>query len=210
MNKFFITGTDTNVGKTLVSAVLTLALQGYYWKPIECGLADEISDYKTIQQLTALPDIHFFPSNYSLKASLSPHQAAELENITIDINNCQLPMNSQPLIVEGAGGVFVPINQHECLLDLMKKFHLPIIIVSRGTLGTLNHTLLTIEALRTRGLNIYGVIFSGELNLKNQTTIEKWGEVKTLLHVPWFKEVTRNSLQTWVSQEKQKILEVFI
>lgn len=182
MNGFFITGTDTNVGKTLTAAMLTAFLGGCYWKPIQSGMP---SDRERVQQLTGLPDAHFYPSQYTLKASLSPDQAAELEGITIDLTQCQLPKTAYPLIVEGAGGVFVPINQNECMLDLMQQLALPVIVVSRGTLGTVNHTLLTLEALRKRQLDIEGIVFSGELNPANQTAIETWGKVKTLFHIPF-------------------------
>lgn len=208
MKNYFITGTDTNVGKTLVSAILTYALQAYYWKPIQSG-TDEQLDRDTIQQLTGLSDAHFIPSSYLLRASLSPDQAAQLENRTIDLNNCIMPIRSRTILVEGAGGVFVPLNSDACMLDLMQMLNLPIIIVSRGTLGTINHTLLTIEVLRQRGLSIRGVIFSGELNFENQKAIEKWGKVPTLLHIPFFDTITSSHLKAWVASHAQKIQDIF-
>lgn len=206
MKKFFITGTDTGVGKTLTSAVLTFALKAHYWKPIQSGVADETADYEKIQQLTGLADTYFFPSAYVLKASLAPGQAAHLENIFIDIKKINLPEISSSLIVEGAGGIFVPLNQTNLVLDLIKKINFPVIIVSRGTIGTINHTLLTIEALRQRKIMIEGIIFSGDLNPSNQLAIEQWGNVKTILHIPKFENLTPVSFQTWVKQHQQKIL----
>ncbi len=207
MKKFFITGTDTEVGKTITSAIFMLALEGCYWKPIQTGIADEVSDRDQVKKLTGLPDAHFLPSNYLLKASLSPNQAAQLEKTNIDIMQCKLPNTNHSLIVEGIGGVFVPLNDDVTVCDLMQKLNLPIIIVCRGTLGTINHTLLTIETLRQRNLPIHGIVFSGDLNSKNQITIEKWGQVKTLLHIPKFEKITKEILKSWVNESKPTILE---
>jgi dethiobiotin synthase len=203
MKKFFITGTDTDVGKTLVSAVFTYALQATYWKPIQSGSSDQA----VVRDLTGFSDAHFHPTQYAFRASLSPDQAALLENRTIDLTTCQLPETMRPLIIEGAGGVFVPLNEEACMLDLMKQFAIPVVIVSRGKLGTINHTLLSIEALRRRDIPIQGVVFSGELNPDNQAAIEKWGNVKTLFHLPNFSSVTPAVMQDWAVQNQQHIQE---
>lgn len=207
MNQFFVTGTDTNVGKTLTAAALTLALKAHYWKPIQSGVSDERADCETVQALTGLASTHFYPSNYVLQASLAPDQAAKLEGVDIHLSNCQQPVTDGPLVVEGAGGVFVPLNQTHCLFDLMQQLALPVIVVSRGSLGTINHTLLTIEALRQRQLIVKGIIFSGELNPENQIAIEKWGQVKTLFHLPYFEPLTKEIFQAWVLGNQQKIVE---
>jgi dethiobiotin synthase len=209
MKGLFITGTDTNVGKTLVSAILTMGLNANYWKPIQSGIQDEISDGEQIQSLSQLPHSNFFLSTYSLKASLSPHTAAELENIEIDMQACQLPQSSKPLIVEGAGGVYVPINQNHCMLHLMKQLGLPVVVVARGTLGTINHTLMTLHALKAHKIEVKGVIFSGELNPANQTTIEQWAQIKTLFHVPYFDEISHQKINGWVTHNKELIAEAF-
>lgn len=206
MNNFFITGTDTNVGKTITSAVLVLALKSSYWKPIQSGLAEDKAESVTVQELTAFSDEYFLPTTYSLQASLAAIHAAELENKTIDLAHCALP-KKKSLIIEGGGGVFHPLNSSETMMDLMKKYNFPVIIVSRGTLGTINHTLLTIEALRQRNIIIQGVVFCGELNPNNQKTIEQWGQVRTLFHIPYFEILTPALLQTWVSEQKEIILE---
>jgi dethiobiotin synthetase len=203
MKKYFITGTDTGIGKTLVSAIMTSALQATYWKPIQSGSSDQA----VVRELTGLSDAHFHPTQYAFRASLSPDQAASLENITIDLSTCKLPQISKPLIVEGAGGVFVPLNEQECMLDLMKQFAIPVVIVSRGQLGTINHTLLSIEALRRRDIPIHGVVFSGDLNPDNQTAIEKWGKVKTLFHLPNLSHVTPAIFQDWVGKNQHHIQE---
>lgn len=202
---FFVTGTDTNVGKTMVSSILMLALKAYYWKPVQSGESD--TDY--VKRITQLPAERFFSPQYALKASLSLDQAARLENITLDLSHCQLPKTDHPLIVEGSGGVYSPLNDHHHMLDLMAQIKLPVIVVARGTLGTINHTLLTIEAIRQRGLTIEGVIFSGELTLENKNSIEKWGKIRTLFHLPRFNSVTTESIHQWVSEHQQLIEEAF-
>jgi malonyl-CoA O-methyltransferase len=205
MNQFFITGTDTSVGKTIISAILTLVLNAHYWKPIQSGIIEGLSEQNIVQQLTKLPDEYFFDSVYSLQAALSPDQAAALEQITIDLHRCILPHREKPLIVEGAGGVWVPLNNTQCMMDLIYQLQLPVIIVARGTLGTINHTVLTIEALRKRNIAIAGVVFNGELQSRNQQAIEKWGQVKTLFHVPHFNQIDAITLQQWVKQSLVRI-----
>ena len=198
MNGYFITGTDTGVGKTLASAVLTYVLKGCYWKPIESGIADEEPSVSQVQQLTEFPPEHFYPSSYLLKASLAPAEAAALEGVSINIDHCELPKTNKTMIVEGAGGIYVPLNEKETMLDLIRKLALPVIIVARGTLGTINHTLLTIEGLRQNNLPIHGVVFSGELNPANQKAIEKWGQVRTLFHMPLFDRIDAPTIQRWI------------
>jgi dethiobiotin synthase len=210
MSGFFITGTDTNVGKTLASAIVTSVLNACYWKPVQSGIASEPSDQDRLIDWLDLPSSHFHPSNYALKACLSPDQAAALEGVRIDVSTLKLPQKKQQLIVEGAGGVFCPITDDFSMLDLMKQLNLPVIVVCRGTLGTINHTLLTIEALLHRHLSIKGLIFCGELNHANKNTIEKWSGIKTLFHIPYFDNLTKASLQSWIADNKADIREVLL
>lgn len=203
MNNYFITGTDTDVGKTVTAAILQLALTANYWKPIQSGPAD----CAIVQTLTKLHDKHFFPSQYTFRLSLSPDQAARQENKVIDLNACQIPHSDKPLIVEGAGGVYVPLNKHALMLDLIKQINFPVILVCRGTLGTINHSLLTIHALRQWNIPIKGVIFNGELNPDNQEAIETRGNVKTLLHIPFFTTLSETTVRQWVATHQQQILE---
>jgi len=203
MKHFFITGTGTDVGKTMASAAITLARLGQYWKPIQSGTSDRL----TVQQLTGLGDSHFLPSVYEFQASLSPDQAAALENKMIDLQTCHMPTNVSSLVVEGAGGIFVPLNENKFMLDLMKQCYLPIIVVAHGKLGTINHTLLTLEVLRYHQLPIHGVVFSGELNPNNQLAIEKMGNVNTLFHIPHFSELTPSHFQQWVRENNHLIME---
>lgn len=211
MNRYFITGTDTNVGKTLASAILTLACSGYYWKPLQSGLIDEVADVESVKTITNLPSTHFYPSTYQLQASLSPYHAATQENIEIDFSKLiETPFlkqhASQKCFIEGAGGLYVPITHDYMMLDLMAHWNYPVIIVARGTLGTINHTLLTIEALRQNNIKIQGIIFSGELNRINQETIEDRGQVKTLFTIPHFDLLSPTVIQQWVAQNQHTIL----
>ncbi len=210
MSGFFVTGTDTNIGKTLSSAILTSVLNAYYWKPIQSGIANEMSDQDRVKHWIDLPGRRLFPTNYLLKACLSPEQAATLEGVRIDLSKLHLPKADAQIIVEGAGGVFVPLTEDTSMMDLMKQLNLPIIIVSRGKLGTINHTLLTIEALLHRQLKVKGVIYCGELNHANQHTIEKWSGIKTLFHVPYFENLNKDILTKWIDENKNDILENLI
>src|SRR5438552_12298962 len=137
----FITGTDTNVGKTLLSALLVAALNRKYWKPIQTGSC-EGTDRETVVKLAGIPHERTFPESYIFDPPVSPHLAAREQGVTIDLQHIRRPAPDDPIIIEGAGGVFVPINDTDFMLDLMRHFGAPIILASRTTLGTINHTLL--------------------------------------------------------------------
>ena len=178
---FFITGTDTEVGKTFVSAVLAIGLKAHYWKPIGTGLYPH-TDNQWVQEKTGLPDEHFFPEAYLFKDHVSPHLAAKQEGVNINIEKIQIP-NERPwqqLIVEGAGGIMVPINDSQMVLDLIQHLNLPTIVVSRSTLGTINHTLLTVEKLREKDIDVLGIIMNGPKNPENRLAIEKYGRISVL------------------------------
>lgn len=206
--RLFITGTDTGIGKTLVSAILTLGLRATYWKPIQTG-TEEGTDTKWLKTATQLPQHHFFPETYAYKAPLSPHIAAEMEAEAIDIKRCTLPKLSQstPLIVEGAGGVLVPINSNALMVDLIAQIGLPALVVARSTLGTINHTLLTLEALRSRGIPIAGVVCNGPLNPENKLSIETYGRVRVLAEIPLLPSIDKTSLQHLFNSQFQHYFE---
>ena len=191
---FFITGTDTDVGKTVASAWAVLHLNGAYYKPVQSGIDDGMSDNETVRALTDLDDQSFFPSDYNLGAPLSPHEAARLESVRIDMTALRLPSSTRPLIVEGAGGVLVPLNENALMVDLMARFALPLIVVARSGLGTINHTLLTLEALRGRGLAVAGVIMNGGENTANRKAIETYGGTRILGVLPRFDPLSRERL----------------
>ena len=185
MSAFVVTGTDTGIGKTVFSAALAGAMGAWYWKPIQSGLLDG-ADSETVAQLSGLPAARILPEAYRLTEPLSPHFAAELDGVVIDPDRLIVP-EVRPLVIEGAGGVLVPVNRTVLYADMFASWGLPVIIVARTGLGTINHSLLTIEALRARRVPIHGVAFVGERNLDNQVTIEEMGKVRILgrlRHVP--------------------------
>lgn len=187
--RIFVTGTGTNVGKTIVSSWLCLHLGYDYFKPIQTGASLGL-DSDTVKSLS---HGHVHQENYIYKAPLSPHLAAKLEGETINFTSMYIP-ESKNLIIEGTGGLFVPINDKTMMIDLIRVIEVPVIIVARSILGTINHTLLSIEALRSRQIPILGVIMNGEHNLGNQDAIAHFGKTRILGHIPYLQKVTRESL----------------
>lgn len=185
MRGVFVTGTDTGVGKTLVSAVLTAAWQGCYWKPFQTGLADEYGDTATIQNLARIPPQRLIPPYCELQAPLSPLMAAQKEGISLNPDSLTLPVTDRPLIVEGAGGLMVPLTKDCLMIEFMARLGLPVIIVARPDLGTLNHTLLSLEALARHHIPVCGFVFNGGDNPDNRYLIEQFGHVKCLFHLPF-------------------------
>jgi dethiobiotin synthase len=195
-----VTGTDTDVGKTLVSAVITLGMGARYWKPIQAGTHPG-TDTALVQEWTGLDASHFIGEAYCLSTPASPHLAARLEGVRVSLD--ALPSLEQatiPLVVEGAGGVLVPMNEQELMVDLFVRLGLPVVVVARTKLGTINHTLLTLEALRARDIPIAGVVLSGEWNPFNHEAIRHYGRVEILGHVPLLERIDRDTwLPVWNS-----------
>lgn len=191
--QFVITGTDTDVGKTVCAAMYTLGLAGLYWKPIQCGI-EEGTDRKTVAEICGKE--YTLPETYIFKAPLSPHRASELENITIDIDTLTVPdtPEAKPLIIEGAGGLMVPITREFLFIDLFKRWNIPVILCARTALGTINHTLLSIEALKTRNIPIHGIVFIGEDNADTVQTIQNISGVNILGQIPVLNIVDLRSL----------------
>jgi dethiobiotin synthetase len=167
--KLFITGISTDVGKTIASAIIVEALQADYWKPIQAGDLDH-SDTHKVKEYVSNAESKFHPNSYALNTPASPHFAAEVDGITIDLNKITEPKTQNHLVVEGAGGIFVPLNNNDCVIDLIQTDY-KVIVVSRHYLGSINHTLLTIEALKNRKINIAGIIFSGDENKATESII---------------------------------------
>ncbi len=207
MNGIFVTGTDTNVGKTIVSAALIYALRERetvcYWKPIQTGIETD-DDTQTVRELTNGTSDEIFDKGFRLEKPLSPHLSARLAGVEITVekilNFIKNKTTDKFWIVEGAGGVLVPLNENELMIDLMKALNLPVLIVSRAELGTINHTLLTIETVRNRALKIAGVIMNGEPNAENRKAIEKFGKVKVLAEIPKFETLNNKTLKVWINQ----------
>ncbi len=185
-----ITGTDTNVGKTLVSSWLCLHTGWAYFKPIQTGVL-EGSDKETVSLLSGAP---IYPECYAFDAPVSPHLAASFEEKSIEVKQITLP-SSCSMIIEGAGGVCVPLNEKELMLDLFCHLNHPIILVASARLGTINHTLLSIKAIRDKKLDLLGVIMTGDDVLENKKAIEHYGRTTVLACLPWFSEVNKNVLE---------------
>lgn len=181
----FVTGTDTGIGKTFISALLTHAWHGTYWKPLQTGLSDEPGDTETITHLTGLPTSHIIPPAYALQASLSPADASVKEGALLTPTALTLPPRTQtPLIIEGAGGLMVPITPDYMMIDLIAQLGLPVILVTRSGLGTLNHTLLSLEALYQRCIPVLGFITNGPDVPQNRSTLERISHTPALCHIP--------------------------
>lgn len=167
--KLFITGISTDVGKTIASAIVTQALEADYWKPIQAGDLDN-SDSHKLRRLISNPKTQIFGNSYALQTPASPHLAAAIDGITITLENINEPETANHLVIEGAGGLFVPINNNETIADLIRPDY-KVVVVSRHYLGSINHTLLTVEALRHRNIDIAGIIFSGNKNESSEQII---------------------------------------
>lgn len=175
--EFFVTGTDTGIGKTLVSGMLMSVLDATYWKPIQAGL-DEETDTEFVQRVSQAEPSRIISERYRLETPMSPHAAADIDKVEILLSDFDLPeYKTKHLIVEGAGGLIVPINWKETVLDLIERLDLPVLLVARSSLGTLNHTLLSLEALRARGIKVFAVVLNGEKHSSNKETIEKFGQI---------------------------------
>ena len=186
----FVTGTDTGIGKTLVSACLVRAWDAEYWKPLQTGLDEDPGDTAVVRSLVGdAASIH--PPALALRAALSPEDAAALEQVEFDpdmlgLPNATGPRGDQvPLVVEGAGGVLVPIGGGLLMTDLIVRLGLPVVLVARSSLGTINHTLLSLEALRRRGIIVVGVVLNGPPSPGNRAAIERHGKVRVIAELPW-------------------------
>jgi dethiobiotin synthetase len=194
--RFFVTGTDTDVGKTVVAAALTSGLDAYYWKPIQSGLTPS-TDTAAVRRWTGLPAERFLPEVYRLREPMSPHAAAEIDGVTIDVEHIvatELPTD-RPVVIEGAGGLMVPLNATELMIDLIARMDVPVVLVARTGLGTLNHTLLSVSEIRRRSIPLLGVVLNGDEHASNSRAIERYGEVAVLGRVPWLAALDAHALR---------------
>ncbi|NNE97577.1 MAG: dethiobiotin synthase [Pyrinomonadaceae bacterium] len=209
MKGIFVTGTDTGIGKTVVSAALMNAIRDRepvcYWKPIQTGIEDD-DDTKTVLELAGCSDEEVHNKGFRLEKPLSPHLSARLANVEITIEKVLGFIKNKDegkfWIVEGAGGILVPLNERELMIDLMRSLRLPALIVARSGLGTINHTLLTLEKLRKREVKISGVVLNGVPNRENKEAIEHYGKVAVLAEMPRFEKIDAETVQTWSDQTK--------
>lgn len=196
---YFVTAIDTDSGKTLVSAILCEALQADYWKPIQAGLPRDTDTVKDLIDSSLI--LH--PEAYLLKTPASPHAAAKLDSIELKINNLKLPQTANDLVIEGAGGCLVPLNDNEFVVDMIKYFDAAIILVADLYLGSINHTLLTLEALQRRDLRIKGIIFNGQSNPESERIILHHSSLPCLLRIKKEDTIDKKLVRTYVSELKK-------
>lgn len=195
MNGFIVTGTDTDIGKTVFAAGLAGALGAHYWKPVQAGVDPE-GDKERVAALSGLPPSHILPEAYRLTTPASPHLAARIDGIAITAERLALPKVDGTLVVEGAGGLMVPVSESLLMIDLFALWGLPVILCARTGLGTINHSLLSIEALRTRAIPIAGIAFIGDAHAENERIIPLLGKVRSLGRLPYIDPLDAGTLKT--------------
>ena len=204
--RLVICGTDTDVGKTIVSALFVQGLEATYWKPVQSG-TEGGGDRQRVIDLLELPEERWQPEAYAFQAPVSPHWAAEQEGRCIDPEQLQLPAIDQPLVVETAGGLMVPLTRHWLQIQQLQRWQLPVVLVSRSELGTLNHTLLSLEALRSRHIPILGLVINGPSHADNPRTLNELGDVPLLCELPPLEQLNAAALarQWHVQNVKAKV-----
>jgi dethiobiotin synthetase len=204
--KLFITGISTDVGKTIASAIITESLEADYWKPIQAGDLENCDSHKVKSFLSNNKTV-IHPNSYALNTPASPHLAAALDGVIIDLKKIIEPITNNHLVIEGAGGVFVPLNEKDAVIDLIQPDY-KVIVVSRHYLGSINHTLLTIEALQNRKINIAGIIFNGEENKATETIILNKTGLKCIGRIEQEPYFDQNVIKEYADLFREKLLEL--
>jgi dethiobiotin synthetase len=197
---YFVTAIGTDSGKTIASAILCKALHADYWKPVQAGYP---RDADTIKNL--VPDCTIHPETYLLNTPASPHASAKIDGVHIDLEKFVLPKTNNPLIIEGAGGCLVPLNDHDFVIDIPAKLNIPIILVANLYLGSINHTLLTVQLLKQRNLSVAGIIFNGKSNPESERIILKHSGYKTIWHIKEEAEINSGMISAYAEKIKQKL-----
>jgi len=192
MFKFIICGTDTDIGKTLISSFFVRGLNSFYWKPIQSGIELQ-TDSQTVKTLAKVSKDKIIKEAYVFTKPLSPHWAAEIDKKTINFDMLRLPKVNGPMIVETAGGLMVPLTRNFLQIDQIKKWNLPVILVCKSSLGTLNHTLLSIEALKRRNIEILGLVVNGEKHLDNPKTLVEFSGIPLITEFPHITKIDSNN-----------------
>ena len=204
--QLIVCGTDTDVGKTVVSAWLVQGLRARYWKPVQSGL-EEGGDRGRVTTLLNLPSERQLPEAYAFQQPVSPHWAAELDGVTLERSALDLPFVEGPLVIETAGGLMVPLTRDWLQIDQLQRWQRPVVLVARSGLGTLNHTLLSLEALKNRAIPVLGLVLNGPPHADNPTTLEQFGGIPVLGHLPPLSPLTAQALaQEWDRQNLKQSL----
>ena len=191
---FIVTGTDTGIGKTVFAAGLVGLLDACYWKPVQAGTEGE-TDSEVVRRLSGQPQERILPERWRLTTPVSPHLSAERDGLVIDPDALDPPPGlARPLVIEGAGGLLVPLTRKVLQIDVFARWGAPVVLCARTSLGTINHSLLSIEALRRRGIELLGLAFIGEANVDSERTICEMGDVRRLGRLPWLAPLTASTL----------------
>ncbi len=205
MNRYFVTAIGTDSGKTLFSAILTEALKADYWKPVQSG---EPADSDTIRQLLINDKSQVLKERYFLETPASPHAAAAIDGVEINLNDFELPTSESPLVVEGAGGLLVPLNNQDTMADLIKKMALPVILVSNLYLGNINHTLLSYQYLKNANIPVYGIVFKCPTNPASEEVILKMSGLKLLLKIEQENEINHSVISKYAAILNENLLKL--
>jgi dethiobiotin synthetase len=196
--QYIIAGIGTEIGKTFISSILTEALQADYWKPIQSGALD-FTDSDTVKSLISNSKTIFHPEVYRLNEPMSPHAAAAIDGVEIELSKFQLPQKDNHLIVELAGGIMVPLNDRETNIDLIKKLNIPVILISKNYLGSINHTLLSVEVLKMNNITLKGLIFNGEQNKSSEEFILNYTKLECLGRVNFEENIDKSVVKKWAN-----------
>ncbi|MEA5425063.1 dethiobiotin synthase [Arcicella lustrica] len=202
--QYIIAGIGTEIGKTFISSILTESLEADYWKPIQSGALD-FTDTNTVQHLITNSKTAFHPEAYRLNEPLSPHAAAAIDGVEIELSKFELPVTNNNLIVELAGGLMVPLNEKSTNLDLIKQLALPVILVSKNYLGSINHTLLSIAILKSNNIDIKGIIFNGESNPSSEEYILNYTQVKLLGKVAQESNIAQETVKKYAEHFRKTL-----
>jgi dethiobiotin synthetase len=189
----FITGIGTGVGKTIVSAIVTEKLKADYWKPVQSGDLDN-SDTLKVKSLVSNPVTQFHPEVYRLTQPFSPHKSAAIDKVAIEMENFTIPKTDNQLVIEGAGGLMVPLNDNFLMIDLIKQFNAQVILVSQNYLGSINHTLLSLHALKKYNIPVMGIIFNGPKDIYSKTYILNYSESTELGQIPMYDNLSKKAI----------------
>jgi dethiobiotin synthetase len=203
--QYIVAGIGTEIGKTFISSILTESLQADYWKPIQSGALD-FTDSDTVKSLISNPKTVFHPEAYRLNEPMSPHAAAAIDGVEIQLSKFQLPQTDNHLIVELAGGIMVPLNDRETNLDLIKKLNIPVILISKNYLGSINHTLLSVEILKMNNITLKGLIFNGEQNKSSEEFILNYTKLECLGRVNFEENIDKNVVKKYAEQFRKMLL----
>lgn len=204
--KIFVTGISTDVGKTIASSIIVESLEADYWKPIQAGDLDN-SDSRKVKSHVSNSKSQFYPNAYQLNTPASPHLAAEIDGISIDLKKIQEPKTENHLVIEGAGGIFVPLNEKDSIIDLIQPDY-KVIVVSRHYLGSINHTLLTIEAIQNRGIKVAGIIFSGNENKSTESLILNKTGIKSIGRIEEEPYFDQNVIREYADLFRENLLKL--